>query len=333
MAKNGDSRITLRAIEVFVAVIEAGSIATGARRLAASPSTVSQQISNLETALGARLFDRAARPLTLTPAGFAFQRRALRILDEASRAKTELAELELTSLPRLRLAVIEDFDSDVTPELLIRLAGLLPSCNLICHAGHSHENVAALEARREDLVVATEIDSAPDWIEQHPLMREPFVLVTSKGLLRDRGEPREQLLAAPMVRYTATQIIGQQIEAHLRRLRFAPPQRFEFDSNASVMAMVAKSEAWAIMTPLGYLSAPRFHSAVEIRPLPFKGFTRSLSLYARRGVLGALPARAAGLLRDLIAEHAIARLATVAPWLGDGVRLLDDASDIEADGP
>lgn len=324
MGKDGKHRITLRAIEVFVSVVEEGSLATGARRLGASPSAVSQQISNLEAALGAKLIDRAARPLILTPAGNIFQKRALMIMDAAVRAQSELAELELTSLPQLRLAFIGDFDANVTPELSFRLSSALPDCNIICHAGQSHENIAALEARREDIVVATDIGKPADWIEQHPLVREPFVLITARNLIRDREDPVSQLLAAPMVRYPASQIISQQIENHLRRLRLAPRRRFEFDSNASVMAMVAKSGGWAITTPLAYFSARRFREALDLRPLPFKGFARSLSLYARRGVLGDLPMRVAGHLRSLIAEHPIAQAEREAPWLAGEIRLLDE---------
>ncbi len=69
MAKSDHGKLTLRAIEIFVAVIEEGSYSNGARRLGASTSSVSQQVTNLESALGARLIDRAARPLARTPAG------------------------------------------------------------------------------------------------------------------------------------------------------------------------------------------------------------------------------------------------------------------------
>ena len=145
MARGDSGRLTLRAIEIFVAVVEEGSFAAGADRLGASTSSVSQQVTNLEAALGARLIDRSARPLALTPAGFLFQRRALAILDEATRAKSELVELELTTLAQLRLSMLEDFDAEVTPELVVRLSESLPGCNIIAHGGPSHQNLA--EAR------------------------------------------------------------------------------------------------------------------------------------------------------------------------------------------
>ncbi len=322
MTRDDPARLTLRAIEIFVAVIEEGSFAAGAQRLGASTSSVSQQVTNLEAALGARLIDRSARPLALTPAGFLFQRRALAILDETARAKSELAELELTTLAQLRLSMIEDFDAEVTPDLVVQLSRALPGCNIIAHAGPSHENLAALEARDVDMVVAADIDSPAEWIEQHPLLRDPYMLVTARGLLAEAADPVAALMGAPMVRFAATQLMGRQIETHLRRLRLAPPKRFEFESNHSVMAAVARLNGWAITTPLGYLRAPRFHETLDAGPLPFKSFARKLSLHGRRGVLGALPGRTASILRRLITVHCVDPAIGEMPWLAGQLRVL-----------
>ena len=325
MSGRDEGRLTLRAIEVFVAVVEEGTLATGARRLGASPSSVSQQLANLEAALGAKLIDRSARPFALTPAGYVFQRRALAILDEAARAQSELAELELTALPRLRMAIVEDFDADVTPALVTELSRTLPDCAITAHSGPSHQNFAALETRNEDMIVAVDTDAAlPEWIEQHPLMREPYFLVTCRGLLAPGEDPIPALMAAPMVRYASSQLMGQQIDTHLRRLRLAPERRFEFDSNHAILTTVVRARGWAISSPLGYLRAARCHGEVEVHPLPFKGFGRSISLFARRGVMGGLPARAAALMRREIARTILPAARAAAPWLGEGLHLLGE---------
>ena len=108
-------------IEVFVAAAEEGSISAAARRLGVSPSAVSQQLSGLEAALGATLLDRSGRPMQVTPAGAMFRRHAQTILNAASEARAELAMADLAGMTTLRLGVIEDFDSDVTPHLLSQL--------------------------------------------------------------------------------------------------------------------------------------------------------------------------------------------------------------------
>ena len=62
-------KITLWGIEIFMATADERSISAAARRLGASPSTVSQQLTNLESAVGATLLERNARPVRLTKAG------------------------------------------------------------------------------------------------------------------------------------------------------------------------------------------------------------------------------------------------------------------------
>jgi len=320
------SKLTLRAIEVFIAVVEEGSLATGARRIGASASAVSQQLSNLEAALGAKLIDRAARPLALTPAGHRFQRRALRILDEAGRAQSELAEFGLSNLPQLRLAIIEDFDWDVTPGLVAALGRQIEGCAISVHEGPSHRNLEALENRTEDLVVAADIPVPPDWIERHPILSQPFVLATARGLLDGREDARGALMEAPMVRFSASQLISRQIEAHLRRLRLNPPQRFELETHPAVLAMVAEARGWAMTTPLGALHAERLLDRIDLAPLPFAGMTHTLFLYARRGLFGGLPAEVAATMRRLIAERTLPRLERLSPWAAESVRIIGPLS-------
>eukprot|EP01038_Epipyxis_sp_PR26KG_P018915 gene18915-26785_t len=56
-------------MEVMVAVVEAGSFAAAARQLQISAVMVGKHIQQLETNLGARLFQRSTRSLTLTEGG------------------------------------------------------------------------------------------------------------------------------------------------------------------------------------------------------------------------------------------------------------------------
>jgi DNA-binding transcriptional LysR family regulator len=78
----------LRAMEVFVAVADAGSFARAGERLRISPPAVTRAVSALEERLGARLFNRTTRSLNLTEAGQRFlesSRRLLAELEEAER--------------------------------------------------------------------------------------------------------------------------------------------------------------------------------------------------------------------------------------------------------
>jgi DNA-binding transcriptional LysR family regulator len=72
---------------VVVAVGEAGSLSAAARRLGMPLPTVSRKISDLETHLSARLFNRSTRRLALTDVGRVYLRTCKQILEDVSSAE------------------------------------------------------------------------------------------------------------------------------------------------------------------------------------------------------------------------------------------------------
>ncbi|MDJ1007938.1 MAG: LysR family transcriptional regulator [Paracoccaceae bacterium] len=312
-------KVTLWGIEVFLAAAEEQSISAAAKRLGASPSAVSQQITNLEAALGAELLDRSARPLALTPAGALFLRRARAILNEAAEARAELAMADLSRLTRVNLGMIEDFDADVTPRLLADMAGELRHTRFLLETGASHRLMAKLEARALDMVVAADLGGArPDWAEVHPLLSEPFIAAVPTGV----GEVGDVMRSMPFVQYTERHLMGRQIAAHLAREGVAVEHRFELDSYHAIMAMVAEGAGWTILTPLGYLRAGRFRDRAEVHPLPFAPLSRTIQLSARAGVFQDLPARVAGELRGLLEELIVGPATERMPWLAGDLKVL-----------
>jgi DNA-binding transcriptional LysR family regulator len=310
---DSEGRISLWGIEVFIAAAEEGSISAAARRLGVSPSAVSQQLSGLEAALGATLLDRSGRPMQVTPAGAMFRRHAQTILNAASEARAELAMADLAGMTTLRLGVIEDFDSDVTPHLLSQLSRDLKGCRFLLETGASHRLLDQLEARALDIVIAADAEADGDWREVHPLMTEPFVAVTPSGA---------RIEDLPLVLYTARHLMGRQIAAHLARQGMKPAHRFELDSYAAILAMVAGGEGWSILTPLALHQARAFRPKVEVRPLPLAPLSRTLSLSARAGILRDVPGQIAGRLRPLIADKVIAPALADWPWLSQALRVL-----------
>ena len=313
-------KITLWGVEVFVATAEEGSITSAARRLGASAATVSQQITNLEGAVGTTLLNRGARPVSLTPAGDMFLRRANTILNEAAQAQAELAMADLSRLTRFRLGMIEDFDADVTPALLTDMGEDLMNCHFMLETGASHQLVDQLEARALDVIVAADIGQHNEDHEVHPLIEEPFFIAAPKGKINDDIE--KSLRRMPLIQYTNRHYMGRMITDHLGSQNIKLRHRFELDSYHAIMAMVAQGGGWAIITPLAWKRAGRFQHQVEILPLPFGRLTRTISLTARRDVLGGLPADISSRLRPLLDEMIVAPTVADLPWLEGELRLL-----------
>lgn len=310
-------RVTLWGIEAFLAAAEEGSVQGAARQLQASVSAISQQVSTLEAALGAALFDRSLRPMRLTPAGATFRRHAQAIVNELAAARAAIGLSGLSGLSHFRLGFIEDFESEVTPRLLADLGAQYPGCRFALQTGASHQLAESLEARQLDLVVAADIGAASETVEIHPILEEPFVAIVPKGT---RLHPEDPDL--PLILYTQRHMMGRQIADALSRQNLRVANRFELDSYNSIMAMVAEGAGWSILTPLAVLHAERFQGKVDILPLPFATFTRRIAVMARRDLLGEMPAEIAGRLRTLMQDRIVGPVLADHPWMASGLRII-----------
>ncbi len=308
-----DPAFTFRAAQIFVAAVEAQSVTRAAHRLGMSPSSVSQQLSTLETALGTKLIERSARQFRLTRAGQLFLDPARQILDDVAAAKATLVAADHTPPLSIKVASIEEMDALVTAPWLLRLGARFPNMALSLTSGASHENLDALSSRAVDAMIAVDTVSTVDWVEQHPLIRDPFILVSAPGPVD---------VSRPFVRYGRDLQIGRQIEAQLRRTGTTPDKGFEFTTNQALFAMTAELGGWAITTALAYLGTARAGELVQPHPLPFPKFARRLALHTRAGALNELPKVFAKELREVLRQR-IDRAAI--PFLADDFIIFGDS--------
>ncbi len=83
--------MNLKQMEYALAVAEEGSFTLAAERCHTVQSALSHQVARLEEQLGAKLFERTSRRVSLTPAGEAFVRSARIALDAAQRVAHDVA--------------------------------------------------------------------------------------------------------------------------------------------------------------------------------------------------------------------------------------------------
>lgn len=311
---------TYRATQIFVAAVEAQSVTRAAHRLGISASSVSQGLSTLEAALGAKLIERSARQFRLTAAGALFLEPARQLLDDVSAAKARLVMADQMPPMTVRIASIEELDATVTSPWLIKLMKAFPNAGFTLNSGASHENHEALSTRAVDLMLAVDTVGQVDWIDQHPILRDPFVLITAPHITQ--APTRQNLRDLPFVRYASDLQIGRQIEAQLRRSHAQPASGFEFSSNQALFAMTAELGGWAITTALAFFGTPRAGELVRAFPLHVPAFARVLALHARAGALGELPARMADDIRDCLQERIVDKAAERLPFLKSGFRVI-----------
>src|SRR3954449_4442217 len=95
--------LEMRLLETFREVATRGSFSAAAEALSFTQPAVSQHVARLEKHVGARLFDRDARGVTLTSAGEAMVRHAERLSDAAQRAEADVRSTSGVHAPVVRI--------------------------------------------------------------------------------------------------------------------------------------------------------------------------------------------------------------------------------------
>jgi DNA-binding transcriptional LysR family regulator len=166
----------LAALEAFVAIADAGSLAGAARRLRSSAPSVSRTLAGLEEALGARLVTRTTRSLSLTETGLAYLATARRVLMDLAEADAAAAGTRAAPVGRLRL----------TAPLTFGRMHLAPVARAFLEAAPGVSVEMMLADRVVDLVE-----------EGFELALRIGALADSSLLARRVGQVRRMLLASP----------------------------------------------------------------------------------------------------------------------------------------
>lgn len=314
--------ISLKALELFRLTANSGSLRSAAEESGLAISTVSHHLRRLEEAVGAKLLDHKRRPLALTPAGAVFLKNVDPALAQIRGAAAEAAAAKISDIRRLRLGFIEDFDSDIAPELAVHLSSGLSNCEFVHATRYSKEILNLLRKGQLDLGVAVSpVEDQPE-LEEAPLLRDPFVIVAPDNTPFRPDDFLSGAVDIPLLRYSQNQIIGAQIEAQLRRLGVELTDRIEIESNQTIMAMVAAGAGWTITTPLCYFRARRFAAQARLSPFPGKEFARQISLFATRECPSTVVRTVERALRGLIDVRLLRPAHDAIPWLRDSLRPL-----------
>jgi DNA-binding transcriptional LysR family regulator len=146
------NRLTLRQIQVFLAVCRLTSYSKAAEELALTQPAVSAQIRQLEDVVGDALFDYLGKQLYLTPAGEALRRAGRDLLQRLVSLEMELAELQGVMQGTLNLAV-ESSAQYFMPAQLATFCGEHPAVAVELEVVNHSEALRRLADNRDDLVV------------------------------------------------------------------------------------------------------------------------------------------------------------------------------------
>ena len=140
-----------RNLLTFIRAAELHSFSQAAREMGYSQSAVSTQIAQLEADLGAPLFERIGRSVTLTAQGEDFLGYAQKIVRMTEDAQTHIRRLPIET-GELRIAMAESISISLFPEILSRYCALYPQVRISLRTGDTNAMFHMLQHNEVDFI-------------------------------------------------------------------------------------------------------------------------------------------------------------------------------------
>jgi len=234
-------------LRYFYVAAKEGGLARAAEKLRVSQPSISEQIRELESALGEKLFQREGRNNKLTDAGQVVFRYAEEIFALGSELMNAVKQRPGARDLRFYVGVADSFPKLVTNEILKPVFALPQVVHVICREGKLEDLLAQLVAHRLDLVLSDEPASSSANFKtfNHPLGESgaTFCAETNLAAKLKRGFPKS-LHEAPALLPAENTALRRALEVWFRENRIQPRIVAEFEDLALMKVMAAEGRGF-----------------------------------------------------------------------------------------
>lgn len=296
-------KLSGRLIDAFLALEQTRRFAIAAERCNVSPSALSQMIGRLEQQVGARLFDRTTRSVSLTPEGEVFLEGAQRIAAEMRATVLELRERVQRKTGRVSLAAPPSMAAEWLPQQMALFRQSHPGIALRLWDVVADRGLEMIRSGDADFGLNTLRGPQSEFETLH-LFDDPFYVLCHEGdpMARKRRIKLADLKGRPCIQTLRSGSVWQETQ----RLVLQADMRdtgFEVNQLGTLGGLVANGFGVALV-PKSALQLCRREGVVGIA-IAEPGATRPVHLVRRRD--RSLSVAAAALWEQLSKSAAKAR--------------------------
>lgn len=239
----------LRHLRYFVAVAEAGSLTVAAeQRLFTSQPSLSRQIRDLESEVGAQLLSRSARGVELTAAGRAFldhARLALAQVDAAGEAARRAAR---PAKPVFALGFLTGQEMNWLPRAMRVLRDELPNIDVTVSSHYSPDLADALARGKLDLAF---LRAEPGFdLDYRVVSPEPLVVLMPSDhplTARESIKPEDFMGETFVLASNKAKVLRAVIDQYLEDNAIVITPEHGVDNLAMAMSLVASTRGLSLM--------------------------------------------------------------------------------------
>lgn len=198
VASQKRAEVTVHQLRVFWAIAHSETLTKAAKQLGLAQPSLSQQLSKLESTVGAQLFHRRSGEMSLTEAGTYLMPRAEFVLRGMREIEDGLTQYGVGKRVTVRLAGVSSALRVILPQAIRQMRTLLPETDFDIQESAPADVLEMLYGRRISvgIVAANSLAEAGVGFAQVPLLDDPYVLVTPEALdLAGVSDPERQLSA------------------------------------------------------------------------------------------------------------------------------------------
>lgn len=294
----GPSFPELASLDLFVSVVELGSVSAAARVHGVAQPSASSRLKHLERQVGLQLLDRSPTGTTPTDAGVLVAGWAEAILRSANELQAGLSAFQAEQSGRLRIAASFTIAEYLLPQWLERFSREHPADSVALDVANSAHVIESLRRGEADLGFI-ETPSAIDDLTVQVVEHDQLVAVVAPGHPWAGGSPVpvEALAATPLVTREAGSGTREALEAALTtRGLSAPPSVLELGSTSAVRSAVLLGNSPTVISRLAVAAEIASGELVEVE---VTGLTIDRDLRAAWSPAHPLPPLATDLLSIL----------------------------------
>lgn len=231
-----------RQLNTFITVAQLESFSKAAELLGYSQSAVTVQIRLLEEELGARLFDRLGRGISLTAQGQRFLEQARQILKEVSQAK-ELAAGEEELKNPLHIGTLESLCFAKLPAVIRHFRTNHPQVPIKITTAPPGQLYEMLEQNQLDLIYLLDRPRYnKNWLKVMEV-KEPVVFVTSPAYWggRSRNVMVRGLLEEPFFLTEKNENYRRELDAYLESQNLALVSAVEIGNTEFIIKLLKEN--------------------------------------------------------------------------------------------
>lgn len=169
----------IRQLKNFLILCETLNFRKAAEQINIVQPALSKQIQLLENEVGATLFDRSNRVVTLTEAGLFFKKEAARILHDLDKTITRTAHLHTGEAGEIMVTHSSSAMNTVVPAFLGSVKKKWPNIKTVVQETSNLQQIEMLLSRSTDIGIAPNILVPPE-ANSKVLYRENFALLLPK---------------------------------------------------------------------------------------------------------------------------------------------------------